>query len=77
MRRLNIELTEQQHQTLEAMAVLERKSVEQYVLERLLLSDEKNAAQELKALLVDRLAEAERGGADERSIVEIAGDGTA
>lgn len=77
MRRLNIELTEQQHQTLEAMAVLERKSVEQYVLERLLLSDEENAAQELKALLLDRLAEAECGGVDERSIVEIAGDGTA
>lgn len=30
--------------------------------------------QELKALLLNRLAEAESGGVDERSIIEIAGD---
>jgi hypothetical protein len=65
-------VTEQQHQTLKAMAALEGKSIKQYTLERLFPSDEEQALQELKALLRDRIAEAERGELDERSIAEIA-----
>jgi uncharacterized protein (DUF1778 family) len=72
MSRLTIDVTEQQHQTLKAMAALEGKSIKQYTLERLFPSDEDQALQELKALLRDRMAEAERGELDERSIAEIA-----
>ena len=72
MSRLTIDVTDQQHQTLKAMAALEGKSIKQYALERLFPSDEEQALQELKALLLDRMAEAERGELDERSIVEIA-----
>lgn len=74
MSRLTIDVTEQQHQTLKAMAALEGKSIKQYALERLFPSDEEQAMQELKALLLNRLAEAERGEVDERSIIEIARD---
>jgi hypothetical protein len=72
MSRLTIDVTEQQHQTLKARAALEGKSIKQYAIERLFPSDEERALQELKALLLDRLAEAERGELDERSITEVA-----
>lgn len=72
MSRLTIDVTEQQHQTLKAMAALEGKSIKQYTIERLFPSDEEQALQELKALLLGRMAEAERGELDERSIAEIA-----
>ncbi len=72
MSRLTIDVTEQQHQTLKAMAALEGKSIKQYAIERLFPSDEEQALQQLKALLLDRVAEAERGELDERSIAEIA-----
>jgi hypothetical protein len=72
MSRLTIDVTEQQHQTLTARAALEGKSIKQYAIERLFPSDEERALQELKALLLDRLAEAERGELDGRSITEVA-----
>ena len=72
MSRLTIDVTEQQHQTLKAMAALEGKSIEQYAIERLFPSDEEPELRQLKALLLDRVAEAERGELDERSIAEIA-----
>lgn len=71
MSRLTIDVTEQQHQTLKAMAALEGKSIKQYAIERLFPSDEEQALQHLKALLLDRVAEAERGDLDERSIADI------
>ncbi len=72
MSRLTIDVTEQQHQALKARAALAGQTIKQYALERLLPSDEEQAMQELKALLLERLAEAERGEVDERSMVEIA-----
>lgn len=60
MSRLTIDVTEQQHQTLKALAALEGKTIKQYALERLFPGDS-GALEELKALLSERLAEARRG----------------
>jgi len=72
MSRLTIDITEQQHQSLKALAALAGKTIKQYALERLLPSDEEQAMQELKALLLERLAEAERGEVSPLNAVEIA-----
>ncbi len=74
MSRLTIDITDQQHQVLKAMAALQGKSIKQYAIERLFppAGDEEQALQELKALLRDRLAEAERGEVTPLSAVEIA-----
>ena len=72
MSRLTIDVTDQQHQTLKALAALEGKTIKQYALERLLPSDEEMAMRELKAVLLDRLAAAERGEVTSLSAVEIA-----
>jgi len=72
MSRLTIDITEQQHQVLKAMAALAGKTLKQYTLERLLPSDEEQAVQELKAMLHSRLAAAERGEVSPLSADEIA-----
>lgn len=72
MSRLTIDVTDQQHQALKALAALEGKSIKQYALERLFPSDEQQAMQELKALLQSRLAAAERGDAPALSAADIA-----
>lgn len=74
MSRLTIDVTEQQHQTLKALAALEGKTLRQYALERLFSADAagEKAHEELKALLAERLAEAQRGGLVEGSIGELA-----
>lgn len=74
MSRLTIDITEQQHQTLKAMAALQGKSIEQYILERLFpaASDEEQAMQQLKALLEARLADADTGKVSARGITEVA-----
>jgi hypothetical protein len=74
MSRLTIDVTEHQHQTLKAMAALEGKSIKQYAVERLFPSDEERAMHDLRSLLLARLAEADRGELDGRSITEIAED---
>ncbi|BCN36801.1 hypothetical protein ALDI51_01200 [Alicycliphilus denitrificans] len=74
MSRLTIDVTEQQHQTLKAMAALEGKSIKQFALERLFRSTDKEdeALQSLKALLAERIAEAGRGDLAEGSITSLA-----
>ncbi len=72
MSRLTIDITEQQHQSLKALAALSGKTIKQYTLERLFPSDEEQAMQELKAMLLDRLAKADRGEVSPLSAVEIA-----
>lgn len=74
MSRLTIDVTNEQHQTLKAMAALEGKTIKQYVLERLfpLEGQEAQAFDELKALLSERLARAERGELAVGSITDIA-----
>ena len=71
MSRLTIDVTEQQHQALKAMAALAGKSIKQYTLERLFPSSEEQAMQELKTLLQDRLTAAERGDVSALSADEI------
>lgn len=74
MSRLTIEVTEQQHQSIKAMAALQGKSIKEYAIQRLFTftPDEERAMQELKALFDQRIAEALRGEVSEQSISEIA-----
>lgn len=72
MSRLTIDVTEQQHQTLKAMAALAGQTIKQYALERLLPSDEEQALQELKAMLHERLRAADRGEVSPLSAVDVA-----
>ncbi|MBK5937723.1 antitoxin [Halochromatium roseum] len=76
MSRLTIDITEQQHQALKAMAALEGKSIKQFTLERLFIAQtgDEDGTQALKALLAERVAEARRGGVVEESISKIAED---
>jgi uncharacterized protein (DUF1778 family) len=71
MSRLTIDVTEQQHQTLKALAALEGKTIKQYALERLFPGDAQ-ALEALKSLLSERLAEARRGDVVEGSVSELA-----
>lgn len=72
MSRLTIDVTDQQHQALKARAALEGKTIRQYALERLFppAADEATSMAALKALLLDRLAEAGQG--IDRSVAEVA-----
>jgi len=74
MSRLTIDITEQQHQSIKAMAALQGKSIKDYAIERLFpaASDEERALGELKALLEQRMAEASRGQVSSKSIAEVA-----
>jgi uncharacterized protein (DUF1778 family) len=73
MSRLTIDITEQQHQALKAMAALAGKSIKQFTMERLFpQGSEDQAVQELRALLAERVAEVHRGEYAQGSISEIA-----
>jgi hypothetical protein len=74
MSRLSIELTEQQHQQIKAIAALQGRSIREYALERLLpmTNDEVQAMDELKALLVPRIQDGLAGKVSEKSITDIA-----
>lgn len=76
MSRLTIDVSEQQHQALKAMAALQGKTIKQYAIERLFppASDEEQAMRELKSLLLGRLTEAEQGEVSNQSATEIAED---
>lgn len=79
MSRLSIDLTAQQHQTLKALAALQGKTIKAFAVERLLpvAGSEDLALDELKALLRERLDQAQRGELSARSITEIAADAIA
>ncbi len=74
MSRLTIDVTDQQHQSLKALAALQGKTIKQYALERLFpaSSDEERALEDLKSLLHQRIIEAQNGELDTRSMTEIA-----
>lgn len=76
MSRLTIDITEQQHQALKAIAALQGKTIKEYAVERLFpkASTEEDAWNELKRLLEQRLAEAARGEVSAKSITEVAED---
>jgi uncharacterized protein (DUF1778 family) len=74
MSRLTIDITDQQHQALKASAALQGKTIKEYAIERLFPSanGEEQAMSELRALLAQRLDEANRGEISSQSITEIA-----
>lgn len=74
MSRLIIEVTEQQHQHIKALAALQGKTIKEYALERLfdLTPDEEKAMRELKGLLVPRIEAGLRGETSDQSITEVA-----
>jgi hypothetical protein len=73
MSRLTIDITDQQHQSLKALAALQGKTIKQYAIERLFdaHSDGDQAWQELKALLGERIAEGLSGKVSTKSIEAI------
>jgi len=74
MSRLTIDITEQQHQALKAMAALEGKTIKQFTLERIFSSGDSDlfARNQIKALLAERVAQAQRGEVVEGNITQIA-----
>ncbi|GCE84203.1 MULTISPECIES: antitoxin [Komagataeibacter] len=76
MSRLTIDMTDQQHQSLKALAALQGKTIKQYALERLLPDnlDTDHAWQELKNLLRARVQEGLDGKVSSKSISAILGE---
>jgi Antitoxin ParD len=74
MSRITIEVTDEQHQQIKAMAAVLGKSIKEFVLERLFPSnagEEERAWQELKELLGERIAAAERGEVSTKTFSQI------
>ena len=73
MSRLTIDITDQQHQSLKALAALQGKTIKQYALERLFPVDlgDNAAWQELKTLLGQRIAEGLAGSVSAKSVGAI------
>lgn len=73
MSRLTIDITDQQHQSLKALAALQGKTIKQYALERLFPgdTDADQAWQELKVLLGTRIDEGLEGEVSDKSIGDI------
>ena len=73
MSRLTIDISDQQHQSLKALAALQGKTIRQYALERLFPGDADGdkAWQELKALLGVRIDEGLAGKVSGKRIGEI------
>lgn len=73
MSRLTIDITDQQHQSLKALAALQGKTIKQYALERLFPgdADTDQAWQELKDLLGNRINNGLAGRVSTKGIDEI------
>lgn len=73
MSRLTIDITDQQHQSLKALAALQGKTIKQYALERLFPGDVGGdlAWQQLKSLLNERINESLGGKVSSRSVSDI------
>jgi uncharacterized protein (DUF1778 family) len=74
MSRITIEVTDEQHQQIKAMAAVLGKSIKEFVLERLFPSndqEEEQAWQELNELLRERIAEAERGEVSAKTFSQV------
>ena len=73
MSRLTIDMTEQQHQSLKALAALQGKTIKQYTLERLFPSDETadQAWQELRNLLKARVQNGLAGKITSKGISDL------
>ncbi|MBX9665382.1 antitoxin [Novosphingobium sp.] len=73
MSRLTIDLSDQQHQSLKALAALQGKTIRQYAIERLFPApaEDDQAWQELKSLLSERIAEGLSGKVSSKSLATI------
>lgn len=73
MSRLTIDITDQQHKSLKALAALQGKTIKQYALEHLFPSDASadQAWQELKTLLATRIDEGLAGKVSTKRISDI------
>lgn len=69
MSRISIEVTDDQHQKLKALAALKGKSIKDFVLERTLGVADADA--QLEALLEERLAQVDAGEVSQRTVSEI------
>ena len=73
MSRLTIDISEQQHQSLKALAALQGKTIKQYAIERLFPGNVDNdpAWQELRGVLTARINDGLAGKVSSRSIGDI------
>jgi hypothetical protein len=73
MSRLTVDITDQQHQSLKALAALQGKTIKQYALERLFPDNANSdqAWQALQTMLSARIREGLAGKVSTRSISEI------
>ena len=73
MSRLTIDITDQQHQSLKALAALQGKTIKQYALERLFPGDTdgERAWEELKTLMNTRVNEGLAGKLSTKTVDEI------
>ena len=79
MSRISIDVTDDEHKKLKALAALNGKSIKEYVLERTLGAVESDAAalRELEELLDVRIAAAKDGAISQRSAKEVFAEATA
>lgn len=72
MSRLTIDMTDQQHQSLKAMAALEGKTINQYALERLFpAGTDEQALARLRSLLNERVINGNAGDFSSKTFEEI------
>ncbi|NSZ66625.1 antitoxin (plasmid) [Agrobacterium tumefaciens] len=73
MSRLTIDITDQQHQSLKALAALQGKTIKQYALERLFPgdTDAERAWEELKTLMNMRVNDGLAGRLSTKTVGEI------
>jgi hypothetical protein len=73
MSRISIDVTDDEHKKLKAMAALRGKSIKDYVLERTLSPDkaDKAALKELEELLHIRIRAAKAGAVSRRTAAEV------
>lgn len=74
MSRLTIDLDTQQHQMIKAMALLEGKTIKQFVLDKLFSEGdtEERALEELREVIRQRVQEAKSGDVVHQSISQVA-----
>ena len=73
MSRLTIDISDQQHQSLKAIAALQGKTIKQYALERLFPGNvgEEQALAKLKSLLSERISAGLAGDVSSKTVAGI------
>ena len=71
MSRLTIDISNQQHQHLKALAALQGKTIKQYTLERLFPANDDAAWQELQTLLNGRIQDGLAGKVSTKQVGDI------